>query len=117
MRLLCTIRKLILIQDIRNSWQFVVWSSLVNQKRFQDISTQDFLTPSFSTPDFSTLLVPGLKVWVEYSGVEMSCNLQKNAKMIGDPHEDFDLAQLVAALPEQYGNMSFQVSKGGYKIS
>ena len=37
--------------------------------------------------------------------------------MIGDPHEDFDLAQLVAALPEQYGNMSFQVSKGkGYKI-
>ena len=36
--------------------------------------------------------------------------------MIGDPHEDFDLAQLVAALPEQYGNMSFKVSKGGYKI-
>ena len=46
----------------------------------------------------------------------MSRNLQKNAKMIGDPHEDFDLAQLVAALPEQYGNMSFKVSKGGYKI-
>ena len=86
---------------------------LVNQKRFQDISTQDFLTPSFSTPDFLTLLILGLKLGVEYSGVEMSCNLQKNAKMIGDPHEDFDLAQLVAALPEQYGNMSFQVSKRG----
>ena len=43
----------------------------------------------------------------------MSCNLQKNAKMIGDPHEDFDLAQLVAALPEQYGNKSFQASKLG----
>jgi hypothetical protein len=64
----------------------------------------------------SGLKVQGLKLGVENFGVEMSCNLQKHAKMIGDPHEDFDLAQLVAALPEQYGNMSFQVSEVGYKI-